>query len=77
MIRNIKQPISQITNIRIWYTTAMTIPYFQGNPNYNLTFPVRNYDGQNLSFNLNHNFGNEPLSYCIITETIIKYNDSS
>lgn len=77
IIGNIRQPISEVTNIRIWYTTALTIPFFQGNPNFNMTFPVRSYDGQNLIFNLNHDFGMEPLSYCIITDTVINYNDGS
>ena len=76
-IPNIRQPIYQITQIKIWYTTNISVPFYQGTPNFNVKTQIELYNGNNLTFNLNRDFGNEPLSYCIITETIVKYNDGS
>lgn len=63
--------------VNIWYNTGLT-ETFDGQPNVIAGTPVIFGNPPNsVDVNLNHNFPEEPISYCFITQTTIFYNDGS
>src|SRR5690606_11334766 len=78
-VPTVRLPLTQETRIQIWYTTELTAyPYYDGPPNYDMLFPIQTYYGSDeMFFSLMHDFGTTPLSYCIIAQTVIKYDDGT
>lgn len=73
----IKSVVEVQSRVRIWYTTELTAyPYFNGSPNYSGYFNST-ISGGSIEFNIPHDFGTVPISYCIYITTVIKFDDGS
>ena len=72
-----REVVDYDVQINIWYNTGFT-ETFEGQPNVIAGTPVLLGQPPNtITVNLNHQFPEEPISYCYIVQTTLVYDDGT
>lgn len=72
-----REVVDYDVQINIWYNTGFT-ETFAGQPNVIAGTPIITGSPPNIvTVNLNHEFPNQPVSYCYVVRTTITYDDGT